>query len=500
MARRSPAAFNVGQNVTSELLSFFNSGRRVTLLAVLCLTQTVDVAAKELFLSPDQEVKPLLKQVVAGDVVVLKNGTWSDADLKFELLPGTSDQPIVIRAETPGQVFFTGETEFRFSGRYVTVSGFVFRNSSGVSDVVQMRTHSERHAHDCRLTDCVFEELPDSDARIESRWLSIYGTNNRIDHCYFAGKKNRGTTVVVWVGDKPQHHRIAHNHFGPRPVLGKNGGETIRIGTSEVSELDSQTVVEQNYFRQCDGEAKIVSNKSCGNVYRYNVFDECSDALTLRHGHRCLVEGNVFLGNNKRGTGGVRIIGQSHIVINNYFEGLRGDAERAAVCLMNGIPDSPLNGYSPVRAATVAHNTFVDCKVSIELGVGAGRKQSAAPVNCRVNHNAFLPGKWPIFRVHSDVQSFDWNGNLHQIGREQADQLVEFDRRDLKFARANDGLFRPTVLEAIRVPEVSNVKIDFDGESRQGSSVCGCDLPGGFFLTRPDSATTGPSWQRPVSR
>jgi poly(beta-D-mannuronate) lyase len=296
MARRSPAAFNVGQNVTSELLSFFNSGRRVTLLAVLCLTQTVDVAAKELFLSPDQEVKPLLKQVVAGDVVVLKNGTWSDADLKFELLPGTSDQPIVIRAETPGQVFFTGETEFRFSGRYVTVSGFVFRNSSGVSDVVQMRTHSERHAHDCRLTDCVFEELPDSDARIESRWLSIYGTNNRIDHCYFAGKKNRGTTVVVWVGDKPQHHRIAHNHFGPRPVLGKNGGETIRIGTSEVSELDSQTVVEQNYFRQCDGEAKIVSNKSCGNVYRYNVFDECSGALTLRHGHRCLVEGNVFFG------------------------------------------------------------------------------------------------------------------------------------------------------------------------------------------------------------
>ncbi|MGZ0170280.1 MAG: chondroitinase-B domain-containing protein [Planctomycetales bacterium] len=127
MARRSPAAFNVGQNVTSELLSFFNSGRRVTLLAVLCLTQTVDVAAKELFLSPDQEVKPLLKQVVAGDVVVLKNGTWSDADLKFELLPGTSDQPIVIRAETPGQVFFYGRD--RVSVLRTVCHGFGFRIS-----------------------------------------------------------------------------------------------------------------------------------------------------------------------------------------------------------------------------------------------------------------------------------------------------------------------------------------------------------------------------------
>ena len=128
---------------------------------------------------------------------------------------------------------------------------------------MQLRTHSQRHAHHCRLTDCVFEESAESDAGVESRWLSVYGTNNRVDHCSFAGKKNRGATLVVWVTKSPGHHQIDQNHFGNRPVLGRNGGETIRIGTSDVSEFDSRTIVEQNYFHGCDGEAEIISNKSC---------------------------------------------------------------------------------------------------------------------------------------------------------------------------------------------------------------------------------------------
>ena len=457
-----------------------------------------NIQAGELLLQPGQDVEDFAKQVSAGDVIVLKNGVWQDADLKFEQLPGTADKPIVIRAETPGQVVFTGATEFRLSGQYVTVSGFVFRDCSGASDVVQLRTHSERHAHHCRMTDCVFEETADFDAKIESRWLSIYGTNNRLDHCYFAGKKNRGPTCVVWVGEKTQHHHIDHNHFGPRPELGQNGGETIRIGTSEVSELDSETIVEHNFFHGCDGEAEAVSNKSCGNVYRYNVFEECSGTLTLRHGHRCLVEGNVFLGKKKGGTGGVRIIGQSHTVINNYFEGLRGDAERAAVCFMNGIPNSSLNSYAPVRDATVSHNTFVDCKVSMELGVGAGKKQSAAPANCRVTHNAFLPDKWPIFRTHAEVVDFDWRGNLHQADREHDDQPVKFARTDLKFERAADGLLRPSDAAAMAVELPSSVKLDFDGSNRTGQAICGCDAPGGLFRDRANPTTTGPAWKRPL--
>jgi poly(beta-D-mannuronate) lyase len=467
-----------------------------TIQALTLLGLTAGIAnAKDYRISPDTNVESLAKQVAAGDTLILQDGTWNDAQLKFELLQGSEESPVHIRAQTAGQVIFTGKTEFRLSGTHVIVSGLVFRDTQGASDVVQLRSHSQRHAHHCRVTDCVFEQTPDSEAGTESRWLSIYGTQNRVDHCYFGGKKNRGTTLVVWVGDEIEGHRIDHNHFGPRPELGRNGGETIRIGTSDVSEQDCRTIVEDNYFHSCDGEAEIISNKSCGNIYRHNAFDACSGTLTLRHGHRCVVDANVFLGHKKRGTGGVRVIGQNHAVTNNYFESLRGDAERAAICLMNGIPDGPLNGYAPVRDALIAHNTFVDCKVTIEIGVGAGKKQSAAPAACRVTHNAFLPGKWSLFRVHAEPMDFVWQSNKHQLGRAEEKQPAHFERIDLQFERASDGLIRPASSDAIRAGTASPLQGDLDGYLRGDDSLVGCDDPTTPLRPRPTALNTGPLWR-----
>lgn len=227
--------------------------------------------AREFRLGPQSDVNPMLRRIEAGDSIILENGTWTDADLQFEQLCGSTAAPITIRAETAGQVVFTGRTSFRFSGTDIVVSGLTFRDTNGASDVLQMRTHSKRQAHRCRLTDCTFEQTGGAAAGMESRWVSVYGTHNRIDHCYFGGKRSRGTTLVVWVGEQAEHHRIDHNHFGPRPKLGKNGGETIRVGTSETSEFDSATIVEQNYFHRCNGEAEIISNKSCANIDRKSV-------------------------------------------------------------------------------------------------------------------------------------------------------------------------------------------------------------------------------------
>lgn len=456
------------------------------------------VLGVEHMISPETDLNAVMKRVSAGDELVLQDGTWQDADLTFDTIPGTTVAPVHIRAQSPGQVVFQGKTRFRFSGSHVLVSGFVFRNPQGVSDVVELRTHSERLASQCRFTDCVFEETEASDAGQESRWLSVYGTRNRIDHCYFVGKKNRGTTVVVWVTDEIGKHRIDHNHFGHRPELGKNGGETLRIGTSEVSEETSGTIVEDNYFYRCDGEAEIVSNKSCENIYRYNLFDECSGTLTLRHGHRCLVDSNVFLGRQQNGTGGVRIIGDSHVVTNNYFEGLRGNEERAALCMMNGIPDSPLHQYSPVRNAVVSHNSFVDCKVSIEIGVGAGNKQSAAPTDCRVTHNVFLPDKWEIARLHADPVHFQWSANIFQAEKERKnplDAFTKFERATLNFERGPDGLMRPTATSEIYTDVPSTVETDIDGSRREGQAVSGCDVSGPKKRNWPTVKTTGPTWR-----
>src|SRR3546814_2439514 len=59
----------------------------------------------------------------------------------------------------------------------------------------------------------------------------------------FRSKTNAGVTLAVirHDGDPLDNgHRIDHNYFGPRPPLGSNGGETIRIRSEEhTSELQS---------------------------------------------------------------------------------------------------------------------------------------------------------------------------------------------------------------------------------------------------------------------
>ncbi|MEL6104888.1 MAG: polysaccharide lyase 6 family protein [Planctomycetota bacterium] len=466
--------------------------RSVLCLLLLAFTHVRGVEAKEFRIEPGVDLKPVLKQVRAGDSIVMTDGTWTDSELRFERLAGTRDAPITIRAQSPGGVVLTGAVTFRVSGDHVVVSGLVFRNAGGSSNVFEFRTHSERHAHHSRITDCCFEQTTETTQQ-ESRWLNVYGTHNRVDHCYLAGKRNRGPSLVVWVGETPGRHRIDHNHFGPRPELGRNGGETIRIGTSDTSERDCLSIVEENYFDRCNGEGEIISNKSCGNIYRHNLFERCEGALTLRHGHRCLVDGNVFLGRTVRGTGGVRIIGSQHRVVNNYFEGLRGDAERSGICFMNGLPNSPLNGYAPVRDALVAHNTLIDCKVSMEFGVRSGENLVAAS-NCVISHNVFVPTKWELFRVHAKPVDFVWKHNKLQSGQTRGADLVSIETVDIDLTRSSDGLLRPMGIDILRVAEGSGVENDIDGGTRQ-SKLAGCDDPENVIVDRHLVTDTGPRWK-----
>ena len=460
-----------------------------------------DSIAEEHQVTPETDLDQLSRKVVPGDSIVLANGTWTDSELEFEGLSGTAEKPISIVAETAGGVVLAGKTEFRVSGQHVVVSGLVFKDCVNVDNVLEMRTEagdSAQLCRHCRITECSFEQASAIETPKETTWLAIYGSNNRVDHCYFGGKGSRGATIVVWVAEEPEKHQIDHNHFGPRPELGQNGGETIRIGSSKDSEFVCQTTVESNYFHQCNGEAELISNKSCENVYRHNVFDECGGTLTLRHGHRCVVDGNVFLGNEVSKTGGVRIIGKGHRVINNYFEGLRGDKERAAISLMNGIPNGPLNGFAPIEDALVAHNTLVDCKVTMEFGVGAGERQSVAPANCQFINNVFSPGKWGLYRVHAEPTGFLWEGNKLQVGREYDLDLVKVDRAALRLKRADDGLMRPTELSELQsatsvTKEVAN---DIDGQSRGETAIAGCDEPSTPLRKLVSPADTGPQWRR----
>jgi len=384
-------------------------------LFALAIT-SLGVGAAEIPVATPADIARVGDRAKPGDALVMAEGVWRDADIIFR---GRSEpgMPITLRARTPGKTILSGRSRLRIAGEHLVVSGLLFRDGWPKNAVIEFRADSKAQASNCRLTDCAITDYnpPADEAAAEgSKWVSLYGLSNRVDHCYFAGKKDLGTTLVVWVGDLPNGHRIDQNHFGPRPPLGRNGGETIRVGTSDVSMSESATLVEGNYFAGCDGEIEVISNKSCGNAYRHNTFVACAGTLTLRHGNRCSVEGNWFFGNGKKGSGGVRIIGEDHRISNNYLAGLEGDGPRSAISFQMGIPHSPLHGYFQVKRAKVASNTIIDCKSPLAIGVADGDSSNLlAIVGCEIVNNLIVCRKGlPPIALMDPRSQIHWAGNL----------------------------------------------------------------------------------------
>lgn len=357
-----------------------------------------------------------------GDVVILADGNWDDARLKVRA-SGTAAAPIVIRAETPGKVVLRGDSRLSLAGSHLVVEGLWFHNPTG-EEAIETRIDSDEFAHSCRIAHCAVVEDGDAQRKGEdtSRFLSLYGSGHVVERCRFGGHSGRGATVVAWLEEGVvAGHRLAGNHFGPREPLGKNGGETIRIGDSSTSMLEANCIVEDNLFERCDGEAECISNKSCGNVYRRNHFVAVSGTLTLRHGNGCLVEGNVFLGREAGGTGGVRVIGEDHVVSGNWFQNLRGDDERSALCVMMGIPDTPLNGYAQVKGARITGNIFLDCKENIVVGLAGDKKATLAPVGTVISGNRIQINRAPAIEARDDLSGVKFSDN------EESEDLGEIE-------------------------------------------------------------------------
>ena len=355
--------------------------------------------------------------VQPGDTLILQDGAWADARLKIHA-EGTAEKPVTIKAQTPGKVVLTGDSRISIAGRHVIVEGLWFQNPAG-EEAIEMRIGSDEVASDCRITNCAVTNEVQAVPGRSARFVSIYGARHRIDHCCLAGKTSEGTTLVVWLSNDAKEqgeHRIDHNHFGPRQRLGKNGGETIRIGDSKTSMQTAACVVEHNLFEKCDGEAECISNKSCGNIYRFNTFKGVSGTLTLRHGNRCIVSDNLFDGAGAKGAGGVRVIGEYHIVIDNCFENLTGDDERSALCIMLGIPDSPANGYFQVKHAEIRGNSFINCEHNILIGMSGDRKATLPPVEMFISDNYIDTSKGDAFEIKCAVDGVFAKNNRDKKG------------------------------------------------------------------------------------
>ncbi|WP_124980271.1 polysaccharide lyase 6 family protein [Nonlabens xiamenensis] len=360
-----------------------------------------------------QELKQAIKKSQPGDTIVMKDGQWKDVNIKFKAM-GTSEKPIVLRSQTPGEVKLTGSSTLRLGGDYLEVHGLWFDGGDpGDSHVIRFEADSDTPARYSRVTNCAVINVGPQQRDLTSYYVSLHGKGNRLDHCVFQGKLNKGPVVAVRLKESVDNqHQIDHNYFGERIPLGFNGGETIRIGTSQYSKQSSKTIVENNFFEKCNGEIEIISIKSANNIVRNNLILESEGTITLRHGDYNLVEGNLIIGNNNPNTGGIRMINKGNIVQNNIIIGVKGDGYRAPLCIMNGIPNAELNEYDQVIDGVMQNNTIVNSS-PVSLAINTRDNATAAPENTVFANNLFYSTERNMaLEVVGDISGIRIEGNI----------------------------------------------------------------------------------------
>jgi two-component system sensor histidine kinase UhpB len=136
--------------------------------------------------------------------------------------------PITVAAQVPGTVTISGEVSIAMTGEYVVLQGFIFKDGSQDNQVIQTRANSNTPCNHCRITE---NSLINMDAGMTdtTKWVYIYGSDNRIDHNWFSGKTTRGALLVIdrYLADgvaldetfEVDRAQIDHNYFGDRPPV-----------------------------------------------------------------------------------------------------------------------------------------------------------------------------------------------------------------------------------------------------------------------------------------
>jgi hypothetical protein len=396
--------------------------------------------AEAVTVSDSAGAKRALASAAPGQTLVFADGDY-DLGRATLTVAATEGKPLVLRAKNGGKARLVGRTGFVLRrAAFVTVEGFDFATEDTVPVQIQ-------GSHNVRVTQNRFRVRDTGGAQSPvRRWVDISGVgagddgpaanshHNRVDHNLFDGKNTPGNYIGVGgltaPGQNPQScrfDRIDHNYLkdiGPRIP---NGMEAIRVGVSGFSLSSGNTIVEDNLFERCDGDPEVVSIKTCDAIIRNNTFRANEGGLCLRHGNRNTASGNVFLGEKRKGTDGVRVYGDDHRITGNYFSGLTGPA----LFVTNGNADYGvdytkgelpadkriLSSHVRPRRITFAQNVVVDCARPIVLGTPMGDRTKQVPSqDIRFEKNTvFLTGNAAAVQVQTPPERLTWQGNMLRL-------------------------------------------------------------------------------------
>ena len=117
-------------------------------------------SATEHLVSSQDAYHAAIKKIQPGDSIVLANGTWQDFEILFAG-KGTAKKPITLRAQTPGKVIISGESNLRLAGEYLVVRDLVFKDGyTPTSSVIAFRKGKGEYANHSRAVSYTHLTLP----------------------------------------------------------------------------------------------------------------------------------------------------------------------------------------------------------------------------------------------------------------------------------------------------------------------------------------------------
>jgi poly(beta-D-mannuronate) lyase len=379
----------------SEMLFRRGVARSLTVFAIQLLASSL--WARNIHVVSIDELRSAVSSAVPGDKIVLADGPYINERPLVIACSGSKKEPIEIRAQTIGGAELKGSAGFTFTSAaaHVILSGFKFKHQAGTVTLPE-------GTHDCRITRNVFElQIPRSGS-----YLVVAGDDNQIDHNTFQNKNTEGKMLEVagpHGSAMAQRTWIHHNYFYNFENSNRNNSSALHIGHSSRSLSSAHSLVEYNLFVKTLGENEgAICNKSCDNVYRFNTFGQNCTELSLRHGNRCLVYGNSFIGTH----GGLRIFGDDHKIFCNYFE-----HNRPAIQIGNGdanVPPAKLTSHDRPDRVQIFCNTLLDN----DLDVVMARRKDGIGAADLVFANNIIQGGDRAVSIDGPLSGATWKGNI----------------------------------------------------------------------------------------
>ena len=274
------------------------------------------------------------------------------------------------------------------------LAGFAFKHAPPAVNIAAGASH-------CRVTRNLFE----LSLKSRSTYCQVAGSDCEIDHNEFRNKKTEGEMLLVvgpGTSEMAQHTWIHHNYFHDFKSPPANNCSAIQIGMSGRSMSSGWSITEYNLFTKCAGENEgCICNKSSDNTYRFNTFGEGSTELSIRHGNRCEIYANFFVGSQ-----GIRLFGHDHKVYSNYFEHCH-----PAIHIGNGdgiIPPAKLTAHDKPTGVEVVFNTLIDNKGNIVM---RGRNRGLGAGDAVIADNIIMGGP-KAAAIEGPLQDPVWQGNI----------------------------------------------------------------------------------------